>query len=148
MGDYRPGLGFSTVRNFSQNVILGRAAKRRRPEYPAVGRVRACGWTPAPKARAPGLHTVPGSPKGRGDGFWYYTVCGSSPNVILARASQGHGPEEASCEDPLIGLHQAFPWTLGSSPRVTGCVMAGPTKTPKAQAWSARLRRAAGSAWG
>ena len=48
---------------------------RRRPEDPAVGAVCACGWTPAAKARTPGLHAVPGSPrmalrdkpKGRGD---------------------------------------------------------------------------------
>ena len=60
-------MGGGDAGGFSQTVILGRAAKRRRPEYPAVGTLRACGWTPAAKARAPGLHAAPGSPKGRGD---------------------------------------------------------------------------------
>ena len=37
--------------------------------------------------------------------------------VILARASQGRRPEEASCEDPLLGPHGTQPWMLGTRPR-------------------------------
>ena len=76
---------------------------RRRPEYPAVSTVRACGWTPAAKARTPGLQAVPGSPrmalrgkpKGRGDSLWRGAVCGFSLNAIPAKG-----------ESPRAGLAQ------------------------------------------
>ena len=65
--------------------LRGRSpSARRRPEYPAVGTVRACGClrqlaarAPAAKARAPGLQAVPGSPKAG------VTIRGAVPSAVL-----------------------------------------------------------------